>query len=158
MARIINRISPEILIEAKANVRVVTIGKRHIFFNKTLSVAAKMNSDKYVHFINDGDYWAFYLDADPDGFKLTRDKYGCYRINNLALVEMFKKTIGRNVGDRLAVRPSKSEKQGSIVYEIYTKATLEQLAQSELKTFVKRKKLPLKTDDTPFITIQEIAI
>jgi len=158
MARIINRTSPELVMEAKGNIRFVTIFGKCLFFNKYLSMAAGLSVKKYAHFINEGDFWAFFVDENNDGFQFHVDRTGAYRINSSGLLEMIKRSIKKNNGDRLLVRLSGAEHNGNKVFELHTKETLDEYTQRELEKFFKRKHIGTKKEPEPFVKVIEVTL
>jgi hypothetical protein len=126
MARIINRTTPEIIANNRhSGLDFITIKERGFYFPKNISFELKVSASRFIHFINDDDYWCFYVNDDKDGFKFSLDKGGSYMINDRALSRMFIKSTNMKNGDRLLVKSTKTKNNGATVYEIHTKETID---------------------------------
>lgn len=144
MAKIINKRTPEIMANRRpTGLDYVSIKERHLYFPKQVAFKAGMNIYKYLHLINDGDYWAFFINDDKDGFQLKQDKPGSYKINDRALVRMFLKSTGKKLNDRLFITQSTSEHNGCKLWEIYTKETVDFIINKQKDIKMQRKKVLL---------------
>lgn len=132
MAQIINKRTAEIIANRRpTGLMFVSVNEKGFYFPKSVSHAVGAHSGLYVHFINDVDYWAFYINDDKDGFKLVQDK-GAYRVDDRALIKMFFRGIKKDCKkSRFFVVESKSAQAGVKIYEIYTKETVDVVVDKE---------------------------
>lgn len=104
--KIINRKSTELIQHGgRAKTRFyVTIEPKRIYFTSATSRICEMKDGLYVHFMNEGSEWNFYVNDDRDGFKLTpvRSKGG-FHISNMGLINMILKSLGFNSTKRLSI-------------------------------------------------------
>jgi len=139
MARVINRTTPEIVVNNRhSGLDFISIDEKGFYFPKQISFSIKAATNKYIHFINDDDYWAFYVNEDKDGFPFSMDKQS-YRVNDRALSRLFLRTTNRECGDRLLVKYTKAKHNGGYLYEIHTKESVEQITTLELDVLKKKR-------------------
>lgn len=104
--KVINRKSIEIVLNGgRATTRkYIVIEKRRIYFTAAITRLCELKTGLYVHFLNEGSDWDFYVNDDPDGFKLTPVvSKGGFHINNTGLTTMILKSTGFNKAKRFAV-------------------------------------------------------
>ena len=122
MAQIINKRSPEIIASRRAlGINFLTVREKEIYFPKQVVHFLGIEKGKYIHFINDKDYWGFFVNTDPDGFEITFDKG--FKICNRTLAAMFAKSIGKK--GRFYILDTNTRQAGHKVYEVYTQETVE---------------------------------
>ena len=130
MARIINKNTPEITASRRAlGVTLVTIVPKHFYFPKQTAFLAGIDSNKFIHFINDGKYWAFIVNDDPDGFPVNANKG--YLVQNRSLVGMFYRSTGRKGKCRFYIHKTKALHNGCPVYEISQETVEEAVAKQK---------------------------
>jgi hypothetical protein len=83
----------------------VTVSDCSVFFSAAIVRMCGIQKDQYVHFMNDGNQWDFYVNDDPDGFKFTfkRGHREELKITNTALCKMILKSFGHAAGKRFGV-------------------------------------------------------
>lgn len=130
MASIINKRTPEIMASRRPlGINFVTITEKGFYFPKQTAFSVGITDYKYVHFINDGDYWAFIVNDDADGFAVTSNNG--YMVCNRTLPKMFIRSIKKKLRDRFYIVPTNSEQNGCRVWEIYTKDTVEVVVEKQ---------------------------
>ena len=69
----INRESKEVLLGGgRAGQRFyILVEEYRIYFTAAITRFCELQEGLYVHFLNDGAIWNFYVNDDPEGFKLT---------------------------------------------------------------------------------------
>lgn len=94
---VINRKSKQVVINGGRSVTrmYVSVEFNKIYFTSTVSRLCELGKGLYVHFLNDGGDWQFFINDDEDGFKLTpvKQKNG-YHVTNVGLVNMILKSTG----------------------------------------------------------------
>ena len=126
---IVNKTHPEIIASRRAKgIIYLTIRPKEIYFPKQVCSWLGIEKGKYIHFINDGSSWSFFINDDPDGFEVTFDKG--FKIASSALAGMFKRSTKRTWGDRMLVTKTKSIVKDSNIYEIITNKTYDQILKS----------------------------
>ena len=144
MAQIINRKTPQIIANNRhSGLDFITITDKGFYFPKAVCFSLGISLGKYVHFVNDGDYWAFYINKDNDGFPFNMEKKGVYRLNDRALSRMFLQSTKRKATDRLLIKITKSRNDGQPIYEIHTKETIDEIITKEIEA-KKKKEYTLK--------------
>lgn len=106
---LINRKSKELVLHGgRAKTRLyVSLNRNHIYFTSSVSRLCEMQVGLYVHFMNEGSDWNFYLNDDTDGFKLCFIKSkGGYMIANTGLTQMMLKSFGVKDEKRLSIEPT----------------------------------------------------
>lgn len=123
MAQIINRKTPEIVARGRGyGVDYITVMERGIFFPKGVAARVGISLNKYIQFINDGSFWCFFINNDPDGFKFaSAGRKGGYVINSEALSKMFLRSTGKEMNDKLLISPTPSRRESNVIYEINLK-------------------------------------
>ncbi len=97
----INRTSKEIKLNdnfaAKGMYVSIEAGAR-IYFTAALSRVLNLSVGLYVHFLNEGSEWNFYVNDDPDGFKITpiTSKKG-FHVTSTGLCNMILKSMGFSI-------------------------------------------------------------
>lgn len=130
MASIINKRTPEIMASRRPKgINFVTVTDKGLYFPKQTAFLVGLKEGQHVHFINDGDYWAFFINADTDGFAVTNNNG--YMVCNRTLPKMFVRSIKKKMRDRFYVVPTNSEKDGCRIWEIYTKDTVEVVIEKQ---------------------------
>jgi hypothetical protein len=107
---VINRKSKELTLHGgRAKTRLyVSVSDRYVYFTSAVSKVCELGAGLYVHFINDGSEWSFYVDDDSDGFKLnSMAKSNAYFISNSGLCHMILKSLGVKTEKRLMVEATK---------------------------------------------------
>jgi hypothetical protein len=123
MAQIINRKNPKIINSVRAKgFAFVSVKPRFLFLSKPAALLCNAHHEKFIHFINDSNYWAFYINSDSDGFPLTADhnKNGGYLIYNAELVRLFRNSVGAVNNDRFFVTESNTKQGDNKIFEIQT--------------------------------------
>lgn len=82
----------------------ILVKEKSIYFTAAIARECGLEVGLYVHFINDESDWRFYVNDDPDGFKLTPKVWsGGFHISNTGLTKMILKSMGFNKEKRFAV-------------------------------------------------------
>lgn len=82
----------------------VLVKEKCIYFTAAIARECELEVGLYVHFINDESDWRFYVNDDPDGFKLTPNNWsGGFNIGNTGLTKMMLKSLGFSKEKRLSV-------------------------------------------------------
>lgn len=115
----------------------VTITEAGMYFPKQTAFIAGIKEGRYVHFINDGDYWAFFVNDDLDGFPVTNTKG--YLICNRTLSRLFLRSVKKKLRDRFYVVPTNAEHHGNKVWEIYTKDSVDMVVEKQKRVLAQRK-------------------
>lgn len=100
----------------------VTVLTKGLYFNLTAERYFGLEEQVYLHFLNDGSKWFFYLDQSKDGFQLVRTESakGLFAFST-GLVRMFQNSTGHK--DKRAVfyiQDTKNYHQGNRLIEILT--------------------------------------
>jgi len=102
---------------------------RTVIFSAGCVIKYGLTPDLYVHFQNDEFRWYFYVNNDPDGFKL-RPASGQGRkpvaIDNKSLIDLIKKRALISTGTRFPVSVTKSKLKNDHLFEIEFHKPLEQ--------------------------------
>lgn len=144
MAQIINRTNPEILANRRfIGLEFISISEKGMYFPKNTSFTVGISTDQYIHFINDGEFWSFYVNQNKDGFPFSKDKAGAYKIADRALARMFIRSTKRQPSDRMLIKATKAKHGASTIYEIYTQHTLDEVTytvshEEQKKSFKKK--------------------
>lgn len=128
MAQIINRKSPKIIDSIRARgYSFISVKKKGLFFSKPAAQMCGVSSDKFIHFINDFNYWAFYINDNPDGFVLTFDHDGRsgFIVYSTQLSRLFIKSTGKKLNERFFINDTKSEHNGNPLWEIQTLSSID---------------------------------
>jgi hypothetical protein len=127
MAQIINKKSDIIIASVRAKgFAFISIKEKGLHFTKQTALLCSLKQNKHVHFINDGNYWAFYVNDDPDGFRISPDHAnGGFVLYSRELARMFRATVGGNNNNRYFVNRTKALHDDHSVFEILTTATME---------------------------------
>jgi hypothetical protein len=125
---IINKKHDLITSRIKTNVQsfIKISSKKEIRFSITAIRELGLSEGLFIHFINDGDGWSFYVNTDPDGFEL---KYGrspnALSIFNMALIILFCKRTFSDIPCAYPLYPSKRRHEGKyVIIDIDTKRSL----------------------------------
>lgn len=141
MATIINKRTPEIIASRRAlGINFISIRDKEIYFPKQTAALIGLTGSDYVHFINDGSYWAFYINKDVDGFQVSNDKG--YKICNRTLVRIFTRSTKKKLGDRFYIVPTNALHNGHKIWEIYTADTIDVVVEKQ-KRIAEQKKYVL---------------
>lgn len=127
MAQIINKKNPLIITSTRTRGYCsVTIKEKGIYITKQVALLCGLKVDQFVHFINDSNYWAFYVNEDPDGFAVSRDHAnGGFVLYNRQLSKMFRTSTRAAINDRFLIISSNARHNGSTLYEIITSASVD---------------------------------
>lgn len=94
---IINRTSKEIVALTRFRLKAyVNVEHKRFYFPMIAEKLCEFKLGEFVHFINDGSEWSFYINDDPDGFELTpisKTRPGAL-ICSIALVRLFRNSTG----------------------------------------------------------------
>jgi hypothetical protein len=143
MAKILNRSSPEIMARQYSfGVPYVSVSDRGIIFSKALVYEAGIKQGRYVHFINEDDYWAFFINDHPDGFLISNNN-STLRCTTRVISDMFIKSTGRRIGEKFFTIKSTASQAGSPVYEIYTRESTIQVIDRQKRVKEQRKEVLL---------------
>lgn len=108
---VINRSNPKIILNGGRSVTrmYATVEKRRIYFTSMITRVCEMKEGLYVHFLNEGDVWQFYINDDTDGFKLTpvRSKNG-FHVSNSGLVNMILNSTGHQPFKKFEVKKTQN--------------------------------------------------
>lgn len=106
------------------NVRVgltcyMKVDTRNLYFSAGCNIELGIISGLFMHFINDGDRWLFYVNDDTDGFATTsvKNKSSCL-VNNASLCAMFLKRTKSDIGNKFPIVISEKKINNSPIYEI----------------------------------------
>jgi hypothetical protein len=145
MAQIINKKSEIIIASVRAKgFAFISVKEKGLHFTKQTALLCGMKAGKFVHFINDSNYWAFYVNEDPDGFTISADHTnGGYVLYSRQLARLFRSTVGGNNNNRYFVDKTKALHNDHTVYEILTSATMETIIDKR-KRMDDQKKLEKK--------------
>jgi hypothetical protein len=92
---------------------------REIYFSIRACKLLGLTPELTVHFINDGDEWLFYVDDDPDGFKLTsQPKKNTLSIFNQALTTLFLKRTRCSLPCKFPLKVTNSRFKGKPIIRI----------------------------------------
>lgn len=71
--KLINRKSEEVILNGSRSVRrqYITVESNRIYFTAAASRVCGLQAGLYINFLNEGKDWQFFVNGDPDGFKLT---------------------------------------------------------------------------------------
>lgn len=137
MATIINKRTPEIIASRRpAGINFVTVIETGFYFPIQTAFWLGLEKGKYMHFINDGAYWAFYVNNDTDGFDVVPDKG--YKVNNRTVAGLFLKSTKKKLKNRFYIIPTNSEHNGSKVYEIYTAEPVHVIIEKQKRIMAQR--------------------
>lgn len=104
--------------------------KKEFYFSAGCNVHLGIIPGLYVHFINDGDRWLFYLNTDTDGFLLLARQTAKAQkkspiIVNLSLLKLFLKRTNCSAGSKFPVRQTQQKIKDCVVYEIFINEVFE---------------------------------
>jgi len=142
MAQIINKKSKEIIHSIRAQgYSFVSLKQKGLFFSKPASMLCGFSEGKFIHFVNDSNYWAFYVNDDSDGFTLTPDDDGesGFIVYGTQLSRLFKQSVGAKLGERFFINETKSLQNDSKVFEIQTISTVEVILDKVTRMNEQRK-------------------
>jgi hypothetical protein len=92
----INRKSKEVILNGGRSVQRTYISiesNRRLYFARAAALLCGIELGLYIHFLNDGHVWRFYINDDPDGFKITPvNSKGGFHISSSGLVNMILKS------------------------------------------------------------------
>lgn len=122
--QIVNLNNPTIKAFSRGGKKVVQmrVSERQIAFTRPFCVSNKIVAGQYVHFINDGADWKFYINQDKDGFQLISDRHrrGGLILCNIALCHMLRKSTGMLSPASFPIEPTKMHQNGKQVFMIMT--------------------------------------
>lgn len=99
----------------------VMVSNKCIYFTAAIARECGLEVGLYVQFINDEAEWKFYVNDDPDGFKLTPNNWsGGFNIGNTGLTKMILKSMGFNKEKRLVVIKTDLYIDKCRIYELST--------------------------------------
>ncbi len=97
----------------------ISITEKCIYFTAAISRLCNLEVGLFVQFDNDGDNWNFFVNDDPDGFKLTPvTAKGGFHINNSALNKMILSSMGFHKEKRFAVIKTGTQVDGRPVFNL----------------------------------------
>ncbi len=106
---IINRKSKEVIVSGNRAVSrsYISIENGQIYFTAAISRICELQVGLFIHFLNEGSDWRFYVNDNPDGFKLTPviSKNG-FHITSAGLTNLILKSTGFNKQKRFSVIPT----------------------------------------------------
>ena len=118
---VINRNNEKIILNGGRSVTrmYATVEKYRIYFTSTVGRICEMKEGLYVHFLNEGDMWQFYIDDNTDGFKLTpvRTKNG-FHVTNAGLVNMILNSTGHKPFKKFEIAKTQNIQDKCIVYSM----------------------------------------
>ena len=120
----INRKSPQVIAN---NARVISrsyvvIDEGKFYFTAAMSRFLSLRVGLYIHFLNEGAEWNFYINSDEDGFKLTPvTNKGGFHITNSGLTKMVLKSMGYKTTKRLTVENTETQLEGMAIYRLSDK-------------------------------------
>jgi hypothetical protein len=80
-----------------------------------------LNEGLYVHFVNDGDDWYFYVNDDKDGFEVfSREGKTNMFLYNAHLVSLFLKRTGWPLRSKFLLEKTQARVKGSQLIKIHT--------------------------------------
>lgn len=106
------------------NVRVelacyMKVDTRNLYFSAGCNFELGIISGLFMHFVNDGDRWLFYLNDDQDGFAISakKGKSSC-SVNNASLCALFLKRTKCSLGNKFPIVISEQKIKDCPLYEI----------------------------------------
>lgn len=142
MAKVINTKSPEIIAGVRAKgFCFVSLKAKGLHITKQVALMCGLSKDKYVHFLNDSNYWAFYVNDDPDGFRVCTDhSNGGFILYSRELSRMFIRSTGAKYCNRFFISEVPAQHNGNQLFEILTTATVEVIIDKRKRMDQQRKK------------------
>lgn len=119
--KLINRKTQEIIDNGGRSVRrqYLTVEGHRIYFTAAASRVCELGVGLYVNFLNEGKDWQFFVNDDPDGFKLTvvRSKNG-FHITNSGLSKMILDSTGFKSPKRFLIEKNNTYQDKCPVFKI----------------------------------------
>ena len=142
MAKIINTKSPEIIAGVRAKgFCFISVKEKGLHITKQVALMCGLKADKFVHFLNDSNYWAFYVNDDPDGFRVCADHAnGGFVLYSRELSRMFKRSTGARVNNRFFINKVPAKHNDNQLFEILTSATIEVIIDKRKRMDAQKKK------------------
>lgn len=104
--KLINRNSEEIIMAGGRSIsrQYIIVEKYRIYFTAAATRVCRLKEGMFVQFLNEGDQWNFFINDDPEGFKLSpvRAKKA-FNINNTGLSAMILKSMNFKDKKRFSV-------------------------------------------------------
>lgn len=126
---LINRQSEIIKIfrHGKIGAHHIRIKKSQIYFSSTFCKTHGFDKGGYVHFLNDRARWNFFINSNPDGFKLMQSpkKDGAMVINNRVICSMILKSLNTAKWYSYYVQGTETEMEKAQVFEVLTAKPIE---------------------------------
>lgn len=135
MARIINRKSSSIIRPGADEYAFVSPRPRFLFFSKAAARLCGLTHDKFIHFINDQNYWAFYLNDNIDGFELKpcSKNSGAFYVYSSGLAEIFTETVECEYGERFFIDKTSGFVSEDPIFEIQTHSSVSVMVDKVVK-------------------------
>ena len=97
----------------------VAVTDATIYFTASVVRELGLSHNEFVHFMNEGDKWQFFVNDDEDGFRLTpRRNKGGLEITNSALCKLIQKSTGYTTSKNYFVVKTGGENDKCPVYEL----------------------------------------
>ena len=103
---LINRRTKEVVVNGRRQTTrmYLTVEPHRIYFTSTVGRECEMEVGLFVQFLNEDNIWQFYVDDNPDGFKLTPVKSkNAFHITNSGLINMILKSTGHKAPKQFKV-------------------------------------------------------
>lgn len=99
----------------------VAVREKGLYFTVAIAREVPLRIGEYVHFMNEGNRWQFFVNDDKDGFPLTPViKKGGFNITSSALAKLIQKTTGYTTTKNYEVRKTGGEQDKCPIFELIT--------------------------------------
>ena len=122
--QVVNKNTPAIQAFSGGGIKTqqVRVTEKVLHFSRALCVTNRIHAGQFMHFINDGPDWKFYVNNDKDGFALINDRWkkGALLLCSAALAHMIRKSTGKLGPVSFPVEPTRLYNEGKKVFMIMT--------------------------------------